>query len=172
MKTALRAILILSILFGDAVAQGEELPRFEDYEVSSYRGAIRPPKWIHHVGDDEWRDHFGKLVAAPEINFAGKYFIAVHSCGTSCTYYTLTDLSSGRDLDVLDRFSAGGPRQRTREGHEYRTKLFSRPNSTMLVAQYYVALRQGSEECHERAFVFEDGRLKPITRTRRACREF
>lgn len=91
MKTMLQAILILSILLGSTLAQGEERPRFEDYEVSSYRGAIRPPKWIRHVGDNEWRDNFGKLVAPPEINFAGRYFIALHSCGTGCSYYTLTD---------------------------------------------------------------------------------
>jgi hypothetical protein len=172
MKTMLQAILILSILFGGAFAQEAGLPRFEDYEVSPYREAIRPPKWIRHVGDDEWRDNLGKLVEPPEINFAGKYFVAVHSCGTGCRYYTLTDLSSGRDLDVLDMFATAEPPPKTREGHEYMTELFSRPYSKMLVAQYHVELRQGSQECRERAFLFEDGRLKPITSTRRGCREF
>jgi len=32
------------------------LPRFEDYAVALYRGAIHAPKWIRHVSADEWRD--------------------------------------------------------------------------------------------------------------------
>jgi hypothetical protein len=164
-------ILIASILSGGAFAQ-TALPRFEDYEVPLYRGAIHPPRWIRHVGGGEWRDDLGKLVEPPEINFAGKYFIAVHSCGTGCRYYTLTDLSSGRDLDMLGMFATAEPPPKTRDGHEYMTVLFSRPDSKVLVAQYRVELGQGGEECRERVFLFEDGKLKPVTNTRRACREF
>jgi len=162
------SFLILCMLSTPLLA--DALPRFEDYEVSVYLGAIHPPKWIRRVASDEWRDDLGKLVEPPEINFAGKYFLAVHSCGTGCRYYTLTDLSSGRDLDVLRDFDTVEPLPKTRDGHEYMTELFSRPNSRMLVAQYHVKLSQGSEECRERAFLFEDEKLKSITNTRRVCR--
>ncbi|HEV8525600.1 MAG TPA: hypothetical protein VGQ71_13975, partial [Terriglobales bacterium] len=80
--------------------RADVLPQFEDYEVPLYRGAIHPPKWIRHVAGDEWRDDLGKTVDPPEVNFAGRYFIAMHSCGTGCRYYTLTDLSSSRDIEV------------------------------------------------------------------------
>jgi hypothetical protein len=103
------------------------LPRFEDYKVALYRGAIHEPKWIRHVGGDEWRDHLGKIVDPPEINFAGKYFIAGHSCGTGCRFYTLTDLSSGRDLDVLTEFTTAEPPPKTRDGHLYITILLVAP---------------------------------------------
>ena len=81
-------------------APTQNTPRFEDYAVAVYTGRIQRPKWIHPGPSGEWRDKLGKLVEPPEINFAGKYFVAVHSCGTSCRYYTMTDLSSGRELNI------------------------------------------------------------------------
>lgn len=130
------------------------------------------PKWIRHVRGGTWRDALDKLVIPPEINFAGKYFMAVHSCGTGCRYYTLTDLSTGRELSALEQFTTAEPPPKTRDGHTYLTELFSRPDSSMLVAQYHVDLGDGNEECRERVFLFKGGRLKPTTSTRRMCREF
>ena len=164
------ALLIMWVIPAPLLA--DVPPRFEDHEVPLYRGAVHPPAWIRHVGGDEWRDGLGKLVGPPEINFAGKYFIAVHSCGTGCRYYTLTDLSSGRDLDLLEMFAAAEPTPKTRDGREYITELFSRPNSRLLVAQYYIGSGQGNEECRERVFLFDGGKLKPVTNTRRGCRKF
>jgi len=122
------------VLFIGTPLLAQVLPRFEDYAVAPYRGQIHAPKWIRHVGGDEWRDNLGKLVDPPEINFAGKYFIAVHSCGTGYRYYTLTDLSSGRALDVLNDFATTEPPPKTRDGHQYIADLISRANSKMLVA--------------------------------------
>ena len=129
-------------------------PTFEDYKVAVYTGEMHWPKWTRRVGDNEWRDELDKLVEPPEINFAGKYFVAVHSCGTSCRYYTMTDLSSGRELNVLKNFGAAD--------------LLTRPNSRLLVAQYYVNSLHG-EECRERAFLFDGKLITPLTKTRRTC---
>ena len=145
--------------------------RFEDYQVPVYTGAVRRPEWIHHVRGNEWRDNLGKLVEPPEVNFAGKYFVSVHSCGTGCRYYTMTDLSSGRDLDLLEDFNAGEPPPRTREGYSYVTDLVTRANSKLLVAQYHVEV-PGGEECRERAFVLEGKKITPITNTRRTCAQY
>jgi hypothetical protein len=142
--------------------------QFEDYEVPVYSGAVHRPKWIRHVVGDEWRDNLGKLVELPEINFAGKYFVSVHSCGTGCRYYTLTDLSVGRELDLLKDFAAAEPPSKTREGYPYITDLVTRANSKLLVAQYRVESPRG-EECRERAFVFDGDKLTPTTGTRRTC---
>src|SRR5436189_575656 len=84
-------------------------PRFEDYQVPVYTGAIHRPKWIRHRGSDGWRDNLGKLVEEPGVNFAGKYFVSAHSCGTGCRYYSVTDLSSGRELDTLKDFDSAEP---------------------------------------------------------------
>ncbi len=148
------------------------MPRFENYKVPLYQGKIHLPKWIKRVSDDEWRDNLGKLVEPPNINFGGKYFVAVHSCGTGCRYYTLTDLSSGRELKALDDFTTAEPPPKTSDGFEYLTVLYNRPDSKMLVAQYNVDLRQGKSQCRERAFLFEDGKFKPITKTKYRCGKF
>ena len=145
--------------------------RFEDYEVAIYRGTIHRPKWIRRVADDEWRDGLGKLVEPPEINFAGKYFVSVHSCGSGCRYYTLTDLSSGRELDLLKDFGAAEPPPTTREGYPYVTDLVIRANSILLVAQFRVDSPRG-EECRERAFILEGEKITPVTNTRRSCTNY
>jgi hypothetical protein len=145
--------------------------RFEEYKVPVYKGAIHRPKWIRHVRGDEWRDNLGKLVDPPEVNFAGKYFVVVHSCGTGCRYYTMTDLSSGRALDLLKDFGAAEPAPKTRDGYPYVTDLITRANSKLLVAQYHVELGSG-EECRERAFVFDGEKITPVTNTQRTCTNF
>jgi hypothetical protein len=161
--------LILLCLTPSLAAQSS--PRFEDYEIAVYTGTIHRPKWIRRVRGDEWRDNIGKLVEPPEINFAGKYFVAVHSCGTGCRYYTMTDLSSGRELNLLNDFGAAEPPPKTREGYPYVTNLVTRANSKLLVAQYRIDSPRG-EECRERAFVFDGDKLTPTTGTRRTCTQY
>ena len=165
------AAISLAMFFLITASSAQTFPRFDDYPMTVYSGKIHPPTWIRRVADGEWKDNLGKLVGPPEVNFAGKYFIALHSCGTGCRYYTLTDLSSGRSLDVLRGFDAGEAAPKTRDGHPYTTSLVTRANSKLLVAQYQVDL-DGGEECRERAFVFDGDRIKPISKTRRACTRY
>jgi len=150
---------------------GHKPPRFEDYEVAIYRGRIHTPKWIRRVEDDEWRDETSKLSDPPEINCAGKYFVAAHSCGTGCRYYTMTDLSSGKELDLLKAFSAGESPPKTRAGFPFLTELLTRANSKLLVAQFRVQSPRG-EECSERAFILEREKIAPVTNTRRSCTKY
>jgi hypothetical protein len=167
-----KSITPLLILLGVALQlTGQTPPRFEDYEVVIYRGTIHGPKWIRRVADDEWRDEVGKLVAPPEINFAGKYFVALHSCGTGCRHYTMTDLSSGKELDLLKDFGAAESPPKTRDGHPYITDLLTRANSRLLVAQFRVESPRG-EECRERAFILEGVKITPVTNTRRSCTKY
>ena len=173
-RHAIAVIVITPLLIAMSLSSSRAAdpgPRFSDYPVPLYQGAIHPPGWIRQGTDGEIRDDLDKLVEPPEINFAGKYFIAVHSCGTSCRYYTLTDLSSGRDLETLSSFASAEPPPRTRDGHTYITILVHRPASRMLVAQYHVELKLGKEECRERVFLFDGQKLKPVTKTRYHCTE-
>lgn len=168
----MKSMTLLLILLGLILqTTGRTSVRFEDYEVAIYKGAIHRPKWIRRVADDEWRDDAGKLVAPPAINFAGKYFVALHSCGTSCRYYTITDLSSGRELNLLKHFGTAEPAPTTREGYSYVTDLVTQANSKLLVAQFRVGVPHG-EECRERAFVLDGEKLTPVTNTRRSCSNF
>ena len=163
--------LLLTFLCLTLQVTSQTSPRFEDYEVVIYRGTIHNPKWIRHVGNDDWRDELGKLAGPPEINFAGKYFVSVHSCGTGCRYYTMTDLSSGRELDLLKDFGAAEPPPKTREGYRYVTDLVTRANSKLIVAQYRIDSPRG-EECRERAFILEGEKITPVTNTRRSCTNY
>ena len=147
-------------------------PRFEDFAVPVFPGPLVLPKGVRHVSADEWRNAQGKLIEPMEINFADRYCVVLNSCGTGCRYYTLTDLSSGRDLDVLKVFDAGEPPPTTREGFPYVTDLIVRAGSSMLVAQYLVETRDAGAQCRERVFVFEAEKLRPITNTRRECRAY
>ena len=170
-RMSYKAAIPLTLLFLiTAAASAQNVPRFEDHPTPVYSGKIHQPRWMRHV-DGEWRDNLGKLADPPEVNFAGKYFIAVHSCGTGCRYYTLTDLSSGLGLDLLRDFDAREPPPKTREGYPYVTDLITRANSKLLVAQYHVDLH-GGEECRERAFVLDGDRITAISKTRRACTRY
>ena len=148
----------------------QTIVRFEDYQVAVYRGTIHRPKWLRRV-DDVWRDDLNKMVEPPEVNFAGKYFVAVHSCGTECRYYTMTDLSSARELNLLESFATAEPQPQTREGYPYLTQLVTRPDSKLLVAQYYIKAPEG-QICRERSFVFAAGKITPVTGTRPTCTQF
>jgi hypothetical protein len=168
----MKSITLLLVFVGLTLQViGQTSPRFEDYEIAIYRGTVHRPKWIRRIADDEWRDELGKLVEPPRINFAGKYFVSVHSCGTGCRYYTMTDLSSGRELNLLKDFGAAEVPPTTRKGYPYVTDLVTRANSKLLVAQFRVDSARGNE-CRERAFILERDKLIPITNTRRSCSNY
>jgi len=162
------SIVAIALFWLTSSLAGQPSPRFEDYPARAYTGTIHQPKWIRQVTGTEWRDNVNKLVEPPEINYAGKYFVTVHSCGTDCRYYTMTDLSSGRELALLKDFSSGDRPAKTRDGYLYIADLESRGNSKMLVAHYLIRTPRG-EVCRERAFVLNNGRLTPVTGTRRSA---
>ena len=84
----------------------------------------------------------------------------------------MTDLSSGHELNVLKDFdSAGEPPPKTRDGYTYVAILVTRANSKMFVAQYRIETPRG-DECRERTFVFDAGKIAPITGTRRTCTQY
>jgi hypothetical protein len=144
MITILRALIIL-VATAYVLAQAEGvgiLPKFSDHTVDTYKGQLITPSYYKKDGED-WRDDMGKSVAPPAINFSGKYYIGIHSCGAGCRYYTLSDLASGSESNALDMFSNDESRpQKTSDGRLYITNLISRPTSSMLVAQYHIEKNQ------------------------------
>ena len=146
------------------------LPTFAEFEVPVYKGKIKRPKWISFSRRNGWRDSLGKLVDPPEVNFAGKFFAVGHSCGTGCRYYSLTDLTTGKDLsNVFDGFGSGEEPPKTKDGYEYYERFFLRPNSRLLIVQYDVE-KQNETVCRERSFLLGNGRLRPVTPTVFSCR--
>lgn len=106
----------------------------------------------------------GKLMALPNINFSGKYYIGSHSCGADCRYYSLSDLSDGSDSNALDTFSDdGGNTSENRRRRIYVTTLVSRPNGRMLIVQYHITQSDPSKEkCRERFFSLSDDERKVL----------
>ena len=146
--------------------------KFADYPTAKYRGRIHNPKWIKRVKGGEWRDDLGKLVSDPYINFAGKYFVAVHSLGTGARYYSMTDLSTGRESDLLGRFSTIEPIPKLRDGREFLTVIYVRPKSQLVVVQYLIDyMNKPDPECRERSFLFENRKIKALTKVSYHCRE-
>lgn len=150
----------------------EAPPAFRNFPAKVYSGNLRIP-YYYVKSDDMWRDDMGKAVAPPKVNFAGKYYIGLHSCGTECRYYSLSDLTTGNDSSALTMFSSAGEKPpTTSDGRTYVTELLSRPDSKMIVALYHIdASDNKPEECRERIFLLSDDEQKvsPITGTTPSC---
>ena len=103
-----------------------------------------------------------------KVNYGGRYSIAVNSCGIGCRYYTMRDMATGQDLNWLARFASAEPRPRTKDGYEYISMLYSKPDSSLLVAQFEVSMPSGKTECWEQFFVPNGGAMKstgPVTKS-------
>jgi hypothetical protein len=172
-KKIVFAIFVGVILgIGATASAHAQVPQFEDYQVAIYAQKIHVPAYYVQSGD-VWRDNMGKQVDAPRVNFAGKYYIGLHSCGAECRYFTLSDLEKNRDSPALEMFSSAGQGPtKTSDGRTYITELISRPDSKLLVAQYHIERTGGaSDECRQRIFVLSsDGqKVDPVTNTMKSC---
>ena len=169
-------LVILTFVFYLGVDAQTVRTRFEDYRTKVYRGVKHSPKWIHRAENDCPRDELGKCISdEPRINFAGKYFVSVHSCGTGCRYFRLTDLSTGRELRSLRIFDSTEPLPKTADGFPYVVELITKPFSRLLVAQYHIDLGAGVNNssrtnCRERSFLLDQAVIKPLTKIRPSCR--
>ncbi|WP_239483094.1 hypothetical protein [Paraburkholderia sp. C35] len=147
--------LAVGILSSYATAHPDE-PKFADYRVAIFRGDTKVPGYYKRTGND-WYDEMGKMVAAPEVNFAGKYHIGVHSCGMGCRYYTLSDLSNGIDSNALDIFSNDVRSKSTSNTENYIVDLASKSDSKMLIAQYHIQQSASfKEKCRQKVFTLSD----------------
>jgi hypothetical protein len=174
-RAAVLAILGFTIFPAPASAQGAQTTTrkfsFEQYPVKVYRGRIKLPRGVYKDSDGAWRDKLGKWVSEPEVNFAGEYYLAAHSCGTCCRYYQLTNLRTGRESNAADMFNAAEPPPRTSDGHTYVPILFFRLESRLLVVQYELDPCSAGEktQCRQRFFVFEGGKFRAISEEFKTC---
>ena len=166
-KFELIFLVLLLVLPISALGQR---PRFGEHPVSMYEGKLHFPKWCRHVQGTEWRDGQNKLVEPPSINFAGKYYVAGHSLGAGARYYTLTDLTSGRELSVLDRFATTEGSPELPNGMHYLVSLTSRQTSSLLRVRFQQEnWAADSGQCFERYFLFRDKKLLAVGDRRYRC---
>jgi hypothetical protein len=165
------AVATPSLLPSIFTAQPPKVAKFSNYLANIYFGKLHGPAGVRQSKDGTWRNSAGKLVDPISINFAGKYYVALNSCGTSCRYYTITDLSVGKELKVFDQFTAAEPAPTTKEGYTYVTELIFRPESTMVIAQYLISAPSG-EICREKIFNFNGASLDALTDTKNTCNHY
>ena len=172
MKFRIPALAMACLLMVATTAQSEAIdPDFSNYSVEIYTGKFKIPDYYKKT-DDGWRDDMGKLVDNPHVNFAGKYFIGRHSCGTECVYYSLSDLATGKDYNSLNMFSSGGDTPtRTKDGRRYLTELRSVPGSRLLIAMYYISASSShGEECKQKEFLLDDSeKIVPVAKETTPC---
>lgn len=168
---ALLSVTPLQASTGQRGAQEPGAIHFNQYPTEVYRGHIRIPREFHRDPDGLWVDDSGKPAFQPHVNFAGEYFLAVHSCGTCCRYYTLNNLRTGVEVKEVRMFDAAEPSPVTKDGRTYVPILHFKPGSTLLLVQYELDLctAEGKNECRQRYFIFEGGHFKAISRTLRFC---
>ena len=155
------------------------LDDFSNFPVKVYNGKVHKPNAFTVDQNGNLWEH-NKMVAKAQINFAGKYFITVHSCGTGCRYYRTHDLTNGKELPVLNMFASAEPTPKTSDGWEYLTLLRHKKDSNLLVAQFVlekVIFKEDGEpevlnKCRERLYIFENEELKPVSNTRYYCTDF
>lgn len=146
--------------------------QFEQYPAKVYEGPIKVPARLHK-DKDGWKDEDGRGIALPSVGFAGEYYLPVQSCGTGCRFYSLVNLRTGVGIPEISMFDSGDPLPRTKNGHPYLTELFYRPNSRLLIAEYHLDFDNPhkTETCRQRYFVFEDRKIRPISKTFPFCTE-
>jgi hypothetical protein len=161
-------VIVLSFSF--ATAGQTARPSFGKYSVSVYRGETHFPAWARHIEGSEWRNEQNKLISNPLINFAGRYYIAVNSLGAGAWYFSMTDLRSGRDLSLLDRFATTENSPTLPNGNHFAVSLTYRPNSRLLKARFQQQdWAASSGPCYERYFVLARPGLRPVGAKRYRC---
>jgi hypothetical protein len=169
---ALLGFTLLCASSGLHAAQNDTKPlQFEQFPADFYRGKLKIPRGVYKDSEGQWRDEGHKLVAPLMVNFAGEYYLAAHSCGTGCRYYTLNNLRTGRDVSQVSMFNADEPVRHTRDGHTYVPILFFKPDSILLIAQYALDVDKPtqSNQCRQRYFAFKNGTFTAISRTFPSC---
>ena len=176
--TPCRVVLILlsvpAVITGAQSPMGDQGGRdtqFNQFPVDVYRGHIKILREFHKDRDGLWVDESDKPASAPRVNFAGEYYLAAHSCGTCCRYYTLNNLRTGGENSQVNMFDAGDPTPTTKDGRTYVPILSFKPDSRLLIVQYELDLCTTSvkhKQCRQRNFIFKDGRFEAISRTFRS----
>ena len=154
-------VLIFALLSSTFCSELEEKleAKFDEYKVKEvYKGEIKIPNSYKKDEEGLYRDELGKFVSNQQqfyVNFAGKYMIVTHSCGTSCYYRTVEDLSAGKSVKIegMDKFDNTETRPLFKDSEMGGfAKLYTREDSDLLMARY---INFESEDCKQEYFVLK-----------------
>ena len=149
---------LLTSAFGAKLEQKLEA-KFDKYKVKEvYKGEIKTPKSYKKDEEGLYRDELNKFVSNQQqfyVNFAGKYMIVTHSCGTSCYYRTVEDLSAGKTVNIegMDKFDNTETRPLFKDSEIGGfAKLYTREDSDLLMARY---VNFDTDVCKQEYFVLK-----------------
>ena len=132
---------------------------FDKHKVKEvYKGEIKIPNSYKKDEEGLYRDKFGKFVSNQQqfyVNFAGKYMIVTHSCGTSCYYRTVEDLSAGKSVKIegMDKFDNTETRPLFKDSEMGGfAKLYTREDSDLLMARF---VNFDTDVCKQEYFVLK-----------------
>jgi len=149
---------LLTSAFGAKLEQKLEA-KFDKYKVKEvYKGEIKIPKSYKKDEEGLYRDELNKFVSNQQqfyVNFAGKYMIVTHSCGTSCYYRTVEDLSRGVTVKIEGIEKFDNTEANFAVGSSSLTgfaKLYTREDSDLLMARY---VNFDTDVCKQEYFVLK-----------------
>lgn len=150
------AIFTIIALAAAVPAQGkpkERAPRFADYPVAKLvHLRVAKPKVPKDWDDDprlRLQDTVGHL--SSRTNFAGRYYVAVVGCGSTCVWGAIVEPKSGRMI-ALPSVSSWF------ETHDKFEAIDFRHNSRLIVMSGAREEKKGDMGRH--FYVFESGRLR------------
>lgn len=148
MKKLIACLFCISLINAN-----ELLEKFDEYPATIYQGEHKIPK-DYQCSNGECRDINNKLVDL-SINFAGKYSIIAHSCGTGCRFYSMLNVENGEDnLKILSSFNTIPDVN----GKETINDLFSKNDSRLLVVKTI-----GDTGCKQETFLFDGNSLELLS---------
>ncbi len=125
---------------------------------------------------------WGKTIADPKINFAGRYFLFSYDAGTMCVDWAMIDLKTGEYIDAAPLFLCPEERYKTfrvmdsrGKAHECRYAIDLKPDPVRpLVTAVISLMGSWTEEfddpdnspcgwniCYSRRLVLRDGKFEP-----------
>lgn len=171
MNKPLLVITLLSTILSFGIKASAQ--NFQDFKAEIYAGPFKNPVWMVVKPEGDIRDQEGNPAARPSVNFAGRYFVYFHHCGHDCLYMTITDLSTGMDLDVSKRFDYSNPALfKAIDGQITSSVVLIEPESKLLIIQikYLPPDDRLHNRCMEQSFTLIGTGLKAL-RSAKPCKD-
>lgn len=127
---------------------------FDQYPSQNYEGKYTiPPTYQLQDNGWEYKDENNLSIGEIKANFAGKFCIILHPCGSGCRFYSLLDLENGReDYEILSDFNTT-PDEREKSSIDM---LISHKKSNLLIVRSFF----DNNSCKQSFYLFENKKDK------------
>ena len=151
----MRKTIFMVLLFSILLNANELAKEFEKYPTKVYNGELLFPQ-DYQCDENNCKDINYKIVDL-SLNFAGKYAVVLHSCGTECRFYSMIDVTNANeDFEILSRFNTTPDTSSSKESIDILTHS---KNSKLLIVQKFYS----DDTCIQEKFILDDNALNNIT---------